>query len=57
MPAMYAQGIQGRDLEGEGMMSAALGRWRKAMLHMEDNTLALEAQSKVGLQSRTEKYN
>ena len=35
-------------------MSAALGRWIMTMLHMDDTTLV--AQSKVGLQSLTEKY-
>ena len=52
--SLYAQGLQGKSLEGEGVRSAALGRFIMAMLYMDDT--ALVARSKVGLQSLTEKY-
>ena len=52
--SLYAQGLQGRSLEGEGVRSAALGRFIMAMLYMDDTTLV--ARSKVGLQSLTAKY-
>ena len=47
--SLYAHGLQGRSLEGEGVMSAALGRFIMAMLYMDDTTLV--ATSKAGLQS------
>ena len=48
--ALYAQGLQGRPLEGEGVMSAALGGCIMTMLYMGD--AALVGRPKVGLQSR-----
>ena len=52
-PCMH-KGLQGRHLEGEGVVSASLGRIIMAMLQMDGTALA--ARSKVGLQSLTEKY-
>ena len=55
VPSLCAQGLQGRSLEGEGVMSAApdldLGRFLMAMLYMDGTCTALVERCKVGLQS------
>ena len=56
MDLLYSQGLQDGREDGEGVFSAALGRWIRAMLHIGD--MALVAKTKTGLKSliMTEKY-
>ena len=51
---LYSQGLQDDPESGEGVFSAALGRWVRAMLYIDDTTLV--AKAKGGLKSLTEKY-
>ena len=53
MDLLYSQGLQDARESGEGVFSAALGRWVRAMLYMDDTTLV--AKTKGGLKSLTEK--
>ena len=51
---LYSRGLQDDREDGEGAFSAALGRWIRAMLYMDDTTLV--SKTKWGLKSLTEKY-
>ena len=51
---LYSQGLQDDRESGGGVFSAALGRWVRAILYMDDTTLV--AKTKGGLKSLTEKY-
>ena len=44
---LYSQGLQDDRESGEGVFSAALGRWVRAMLYMDDTTLVAKTKGGV----------